>query len=393
VDSPRLDRRRFLIAVAASVVLVLSAPFLGEIRRQLQRTFPASFVWIVGGAMAALLAAALAAAAVRIRTHRALRTGAILAALAVAALYAFVNARESRDSNVVELVHFLQYGVVTLLFYRACRAAGDASMLIVPLLAGLVVGTAEEALQWFLPARVGELRDLYLNLTAISCGLVFSIAVDPPTVLDRRLRQGSARFIGRVAAIAVVALALFVDVVHLGQRIRDDEIGTFDSRYSPEELTALQVERAEQWRVEPPLRPPPRVSREDQYMTEGLQHVQERNRAWTRGSALAAWSENRILEKYFAAVLDTPSYVSPTGHRWSDAQQSDAAARASIEREGNPAILYVSAAYPYPLFTWPRPLFWVAVSVIVAAILLVSAIAERRSRMSHADAARLDVRP
>ena len=62
-------------------------------------------------------------------------------------------------------------------------------------------------------------------------------------------------------------------------------------------------------------------------MSEGLLHVQERNRQWDAGNPTAAWFENRILEKYFAPVLDTPSYVSRTGHRWPAAQRADARAR------------------------------------------------------------------
>ena len=75
-----------------------------------------------------------------------------------------------------------------------------------------------------------------------------------------------------------------------------------------------------------------RVSREDQYMSEGVVHVQERNEAWAAGDALTAWRENQILEKYYQPVLDTPSYVSQTGHRWSPEQRDDAEAGRGRER-------------------------------------------------------------
>ena len=55
--------------------------------------------------------------------------------------------------------------------------------------------------------------------------------------------------------------------------------------------------------------------------------VQERNEQWTANDVVAAWRENRILEKYYGPVLDTPSYVSRTGHRWSPGQRADAEAR------------------------------------------------------------------
>ena len=368
---------RLVLAIAASAALVLSAPFLGEFRRQLQRTFPAQFVVIVGASVAAAVVVAILIAIARMRTHRGLRLGAIAAAVGIAAVYSIANAGENRDSNVVELVHFLQYGVVTLLFYRAFKSTEDASMFLLPVLAGVVVGTAEEGLQWFLPARVGEIRDLYLNLTAIGCGLLFSVAADPPGDFRTSLEPGSRTTIGRWAAAAILALAAFIHVVHLGFDIRDDEIGVFESRYSPGDLHRLGAARAAEWRIAPPTIRPPRLSREDQYMTEGLQHVQQRNKLWDQGDALGAWSENRILEKYFAAVLDTPSYVSGTGHRWPAPQLADATARAEQSRAANPAIVYISDAYPYPIATWPRVAFWAVVAALVIVVLITSSATDR----------------
>jgi VanZ family protein len=379
--------RRFAVAVVAALALVLSAPFLGLVRYRLQQAFPSQFIWITGAIVTAGLTAALIAAVARIRERRALRYGTIVAAIALAGVYAILNAGENQDSNVVELLHFLQYGAVTLLFYRACRETGDPSIVILPMLAGLVVGTAEEWLQWFLPVRVGEIRDLYLNLAAITCGLLFSIAVDPPPTFTVRLRPESERLIGRFAVAAILSLAAFVHAVHLGHAIRDDEVGVFDSRYSLEQLTALQSARAAQWQTDPPPLVVSRVSREDQYMTEGVQHVRWRNRKWDEGDVVAAWNENRILEKYFAPVLDTPSYISHTGHRWPDAQRADAEHRASVMREGNPAALYVSDAFPYPIFKWRATVYWAIVAALVVAVVLRSSA--RKSEDRHRPAVSL----
>ena len=376
---PHINGRRFAIATLAAAALVLSAPFLGLFRYRLQQAFPQQFVWIVGAIVAAGVVAALAGALTRIRERRAPRYGAIACSLVVAIVYARMNAGENQDSNVVELLHFLQYGVVTLLFYRACRGAGDPSMLILPLLAGVIVGTAEEWLQWFLPVRVGEIRDLYLNVTAIVCGLLFSIAADPPPAFRVSPRPGSAALIGRFAIAAGLALAAFVHVVHLGHDIRDDEAGVFESRYSRARLTALQAEKAEEWRLEPPPLQVRRVAREDQYMTEGVQHVRRRNEKWAEGDVLAAWNENRILEKYFAPVLDTPSYISPTGHRWPASQRADAEQRASRQRAASPGSVYVSGAYPYPIFAWPSHVFWAVAGALIAAVAYTASEAERRA--------------
>ena len=94
--------------------------------------------------------------------------------------YSVVSSSGLPDVDVVERVHFIEYGLLTWLFYRAWRANGDLSMFILPVLAGVLVGTLDEWLQWFIPVRVGEARNVLLNLVAIACGLLFGAALEPP---------------------------------------------------------------------------------------------------------------------------------------------------------------------------------------------------------------------
>jgi hypothetical protein len=153
---------------------------------------------------------------------------------------------------------------------------------------------------------------------------------------------------------------LFFHAVHLGVEVNSNPVGTFKSRYDRETLTVLARERAARWRDHPPtvLR---RLSREDQYMDEGLWHVRERNDAWTAGDYFTAWRENLILEEFFTPVLDTPSYVSKSGHRWPPAQRADAERRAAADTRP-----YVSTAEPRPIVLVPKLLFWtLAVGLIV----------------------------
>ena len=74
-------------------------------------------------------------------------------------------------------------------------------MFVLPMLAGIAVGTLEEWLQWFIPGRVGDMRDVFLNGVAIVCGLLFSVGVDPPDAGAFALRPGSLRRIGVVATV------------------------------------------------------------------------------------------------------------------------------------------------------------------------------------------------
>ena len=371
---------RFILAIVVSTALVLSAPFIGFVRSWMRATFPGQFVRIVGAAIALLAAVAIVAALLRIRHHRLLRYGALIAALGGAIWFSVLEATGNADVDVVQRFHFVEYGVITFLFYRAWRALEDPAILLLPTLAGLLVGAADEWLQWFIPNRVGEIADILLNSAAIGCGLLFSLGADPPDRLTWTLRPGSILRVGRLAAATVLALASFVHIVHLGYDVRDPEVGLFKSRYSMTALPALAAEKRADWQRHPPPLTLRRVSREDQYMTEGVTHVQRRNELLAANDAKGAWMENLILEKYYAPVLDTPSYVSRTGHRWSAEQRSSVELRAA---GSDPA--YISTANPYPIFSWSRVLLWLA-SGAAAAVVWVAAVLTERSVRAQSEA-------
>ena len=372
---PHLRPGRFALAVIVSATLVLSAPFIGFVRAWIRTTFPGQFVRIIGSAIGVLAVVAVVSAALRIRTHRLLRYGAIAAALIVAVWYSLAEATGNPDVDVVQRFHFVEYGLITFLFYRAWRPLEDPAILVLPVLAGLLVGTADEWLQWFIPNRVGEIADVLLNGIAIGCGMLFSLGADPPTSFSRRLRPGSIFRIGRMGAATILTIAVFFQIVHLGSDVRDDEAGTFKSRWSESELERLATAKRDEWRTHPPPLVLQRVSREDQYMTEGVTHVQKRNELLAANDPKGAWMENLILEKYFAPVLDTPSYVSRTGHRWSAEQRQSVQ---TLAAGGDPS--YVSRANPYPIYTWSRAVFWLGSIALAAVMWIVARIVDRSAR-------------
>ena len=367
-----LRASRFVVAIAVSAALVLSAPFIGYVRSWIRAQFPGQFVPIIGGAIAALALTAIVTALLRIRQRRALRYGAIAAAIAGAVAYSLAEATGNPDVDVVQRFHFVEYGLITYLFYRAWRPLDDPAIFVLPMLAGLLVGAADEWLQWFIPNRVGEMADVFLNGVALACGLLFSLGADPPSTVTARLKPDSWRRIGRLGAAVMVGFALFFHIVHLGHEVTDEEIGRFRSRYSRQTLEALAVEKREEWRRRPLPLVLQRVSREDQYMTEGVTHVQKRNEHLAANDLATAWKENWILEKYYAPVLDTPSYVSRTGHRWSPEQRGDVESRA-----GTTGSAYVSTAHPYPIFAWPPAWLWAGTLASAATLWLVCRVRGR----------------
>lgn len=354
--------RALTTAVALTALIVGAAPVAGLARGWLQSAlgprFAALLLAVLAGTLALVAGRALARGG-RPTPAQGLRA---LGAAGIAAAWVAATGNADASIRAVELVHFFEYGLIAWVFVRAFAPAGRYAYLLAAL-AAFVAGIAEEAYQWWLPARVGELRDVVLNGVAIGCALLF-VSARSSTAAAQQPFRAVAPLAARMTALAVLSLAAFVHVVHLGVRITDGPT-TFTSRFTPDALAAAARDRTARWAAAPPLVRPDRLSREDQYATEGVQHVQARNTAWTAGDAVTAWHENRILEGAFAPVLDTPSYLSPTGHRWSAAQRADADARAGA------AVLqpFESRAFPYPLYLWPPAALWTATLTVALACL------------------------
>jgi VanZ family protein len=355
--------RRLALPAAFAVAVILSAPLVEQIRSAIRAVFPGQFRTIVGAVILVLVVAAIAGAVARIRRTGPKSSGLsyllLGASIVVAIVYARATSTGNPEIDVVEHVHFLEYGVLALLFYRAWRDSGsgirdpgsevrrcDASIVLLPVLAGTLVGTIDEWFQWFIPARIGEARDVFLNGVAASCGLLFAFGFEPPDRLTVALGRRSVKQLAVWGACLLLVFALFFRTVHVGYEIHDAEIGTFRSRFTADGLRSAAREREARWRNRPPAILH-RLSREDQYFSEGVWHVQRRNQTWSEGHRVAAWRENRILEKYYAPVLDTPSYVSTSGFRWSPEQRAEAERQAGADTRP-----YVSDAHPFPIYTW-----------------------------------------
>jgi hypothetical protein len=354
------------VAVAFAVVLILGAPLVGEIRAAIRSAFPADFTFIIGSMVAGTVGVAFLAACARVRRQRRLRFAFLLTAFTLGTLFARLLRTGAPEVDVVERFHFVEYGLLTVLFYRAWRNRADGSVFLLPLLAGVLVGTLDEWFQWFVPARVGEMRDVALDAVASACGLLFAVGLRPPARFIPGLGRGSRRRVCLLAATTTLAFGAFFQSVHLAYLVGGPEMETFRSTYSAEELLAASRDRETKWRERAPA-VPGLVSMEDHYLSEALWHIQRRNRAWTAQDISVAWHENRVLETFFAPVLDVSSYLGRSGFRWPAAQRLDAASRSGRDHS-----LYVSDAEPYPLYTWPKSIFWTIDFAMVAGLVLMA---------------------
>src|SRR5262245_2393485 len=211
--------KRLVVALLASLIITVGAPYTGQIRGAIQDALPGQYRIIIGGIVVAAVAVAVLTALLRIRERRLSRYALLALAVGGGALYTWLTATGNANVDVVERFHLVEYGVLTWLYYRVWHERGDVTSLVFPALAAFMVGIFDEGLQWLVPARVGELHDVLLNGVSIACGLIFSLGLEPLMgerwMPDRRGRRALALFVGA----AVVMLAAFVHVVHLGHEI------------------------------------------------------------------------------------------------------------------------------------------------------------------------------
>ena len=251
--------------------------------------------------------------------------------------------------NAVEAIHFVEYGVLGVLAYRALtHRMRDAGIYLAAALLGGIVGIMDEAIQWATPGRIWDLMDIWRNffatalvLVGIAGGIRPPLIVGPPT-------PASVRRICRIAALAVLLLgASLLNVptriewysdrvpglgflressgvmLEYGHLYVDPEIGRFRSRFAPDALRRIDAERgAEAGRIlarfpedaykdflarNTPITDPftheARVHLfvRDRWLTTAEWHLDDED--WYRYDLTVGYRENRILEKYFPTTL------------------------------------------------------------------------------------------
>lgn len=361
--------KRFLPPILLVAAIVLTAPFMGVIRDVLFDRFEAAAIRYLAILLALIAILAFAYAVARIREHRGWR---YLGLVATAGLL-WIEVTYMSDSlsgggiaarvSVVEKIHIVQYGLLALLLYRACKPLGDLAMLALPLLGVTVAGVLDESMQWWISTRTGDIDDVFLNMYSGLCGLVFAVSLDPPQKLRFGVSPASRRQLVGAAILAVTSVGLFYDTAHLGYEHYDPAIGRFLSWHSMEDLRAAAEDREEGWRVDPPTGPSPWRA-EDRFLAEAGWYAGHRNERYEAGDAYHAAQANRILEAYYGPFLDLEFY------RGSAKQRYPPEMREALEAK---APAYDPAEFKSPVLrhrikTWPsKPVFYGA----LAAILLV----------------------
>jgi len=262
------ERRSWLWVALWSASIFAAVPMArlaeGWVREHLGQ---AAFGWFVLGAVGAAFALAVRA---RLRAARAaarVNRGSLVWLTLVAA--AFAAGTASLWSNPEEAMHFVQYGVLSLLLHRAlAHRLRDRSIYPAAVLGCVFVGGLEELIQWITPQRYFGLRDVALDgLGGALAQLGLAKGVAPPYV-RRTFEPRGLRVVVRLALLVWALLfacmlntparvdryASRVDglgflatnpsvMIEYGYRYFDPEVGVFRSRLTPAALARTDRER------------------------------------------------------------------------------------------------------------------------------------------------------
>ncbi|HOO78715.1 MAG TPA: VanZ family protein [bacterium] len=171
---PGLLKKRLLLLGALCAFILISGAFT---RRPINAVRAAAGAAAMTAGMAAAVAAAAGAFLLWIRPWRmpAKRASVFLAVLAAGAAVALLV-----PAYPEERIHLLEYALVGWLAYAGLsRPANPVEWIAVPVLFGVFLGAADELVQFYLPDRVGDFRDVVFNSCGSAWGVLLVRAADP----------------------------------------------------------------------------------------------------------------------------------------------------------------------------------------------------------------------
>ena len=165
------------ITIGWGVYLVVSAAFMLQVNLWLAAMVGYPFLKVCFWAVSLLLLITIIIYALRARLGM-LRIGAIFAVFALAYLIGMLQ------YYFEEKTHILMYGLLGYLAAKDLLSRGRAAKpkdLVMALAFVALVSACDETFQWFLPYRVGEIKDFILNMAGGSLGIALFLVLKGKT--------------------------------------------------------------------------------------------------------------------------------------------------------------------------------------------------------------------
>jgi hypothetical protein len=336
----------WLYVVAWTLIILMAIPLARAIQQFVYQQWNRELFTY---AVVAVMAIALAAAAIYIRRLRPVPRSDYVWLIAIAGIflgYTFVLGRRSPE----EAIHFVQYGVLGVLVYRALtHRLQDTSIYFAAAITCGIIGSIDEFIQWLTPRRVWGLSDIWLNFFSATLVQIAIAKGLRPTFIIRRVSRENLRFSCRLAIAggAILCASLLTTppriarvaewigwleflkhhdsvLLEYGYLYEDPAIGRFRSRFTPRELEQTDQRRAVEagkilnrfqdeysyptflslyTPISDPFVHEARVHlfRRDRYFATAMEYKNDPQEYGRRLSI--AWRENQIMEKYFHSTL------------------------------------------------------------------------------------------
>ncbi len=257
--------------------------------------------------------------------------------------------------NPEEAVHFIEYGVLAYFIFKALsHRIQDWSIYITTILLVACFGTADEFVQWLLPSRVWDYRDITFNFLAGGYLVITIWKGIRPEMIGKPIKKISVKILAGVMSFELIVLGfclsntpelvnqyteVFKEIVWLqkeepmtefGHKHLDSEIGTFYSRFTLEELREINSTGGKRLNDILPEDISSAASRKElfnkynpgsnPFLYEFLIHImrrdtlidelaKEKNRDIKTRISKTIYRENALLEKYFAETLERSGYL------------------------------------------------------------------------------------
>jgi hypothetical protein len=307
-------------------------------------------------------------------------------------------------ANPEEAIHFIQYGLLGFFLFRALHHhIDDNGIYLAGFLLGTLIGTFDEILQWIVPGRYFDLRDVGLNALSSALFQILLWKGIRPKLRHDKIQSKSLRIISVLFAANLLLLGLCLS--NTPQRVKkytkvlpflsglekqeamserkfkhkDTNIGIFYSRLTLEELKDIDTNRwkefgdilrnwqnkdyAEYLRIFPGSVSP--------FLHEIRVHIFRRDKRLERAQSsgdediqrenfLIAHKENLILEKHFGQTLKNSPYS------WDESQRKE------ILTKIDPKTHYESPVSRGIWATVDERATWITISIILIVLAIIN---------------------
>jgi VanZ family protein len=311
-----------------------------------------------------------------------------------------------------EAVHFLEYGLLGYLLFRALRHhIPDKTIYLAVFLIGGMVGILDEVLQWIIPLRYWDFRDIGLNALSVGLSQTAIWRGIRPKLPSLRVKPRSFRIIFWLLAVNLILLGLcmsntprlverytahlpFLSFLQKEEAMTefkfkhtDPEIGVFFSRLTLEELKNTDKEKAQEYGL---ILAEWKQKKYNDFLTsfpgwahpflhEMRVHIFRRNRRFSRAeeterpeerreNLFIAYKENLILQKYFGLTLEKSPYEWPENRI------------GRIKKEIDEHAFYRSPVSAAPFFHLEGIKLWGTILLLLLVLLLANAWISRRGQ-------------